>query len=463
MCHNKKTMKPCIFIKHKFTVISLLCALAFLNSLYSQEKAKSKYFVLDNGLKVFLVEKQTLPLVNLAIGFNVGSKDESEETNGLVHILEHYILFRGTKLRSGREIIQDIRQHGAYINAHTGYDIALFELTLPSEHINFALENQRDILFNLKITQEKLDEEKQIILEELNRLQDNPLQYATSLAYQNLFNNHPYHRPIPGKKEIIEAATAEQLEKFYREYFVTNNCIMAIVGDIDVEEVEAKIRETFGDIEKGQAIPAEFEMIPHLRKSVEIEKEMDVNLAYLVIGMIGPDYNHTDQYSADVLIEVLGRGINPMLSQTLRERPNLVYTISSGYSAFKYGGAILIYITLDPKNIGVVKRKATDFLRETRRLNYSKKDYFGESQFYAFDFLESAKSQIKFKSHQAREKGLDIASSLVFHSLLNTNKSRRSYLDSIDEISSSDLRDAAGEFIARGRYVIVTIIPNKEK
>jgi len=456
-------IKAGIFSKYKLAVIVLLCVLASLNQLYPQEKAKSTYFVLDNGLKVYLVEKQTLPLVNVAIGFNVGSKDESEETNGLVHILEHYILFRGTELRSGREIIQDIRQHGAYFNAHTGYDIALFELVLPSEHINFAIENQRDILFNLKITQEKLDEEKQIILEELNRLQDNPIQYATSLAYQNLFNNHPYQRPIPGKKEIIETATAEQLEKFYREYFVTNNCILAIVGDFKAEELEDKIRDTFGDLEKGQAIPAEFEMIPDLEKSVQIEKEMDVNLAYLVIGMIGPDYNHTDQYTANVLIEVLGRGINPMLNQTLRERTNLVYTITSGYSALRYGGAILIYFTLDPKNIGTVKRKATDFLRETRRLNYSKKDHFGESQFYAFDFLESAKSQIKFKSHQAREKGLDIASSLVLHSFLNTNKSRRSYLDTIDEISSSDLRKAAGEFISKGRYVMVTIVPNKKK
>ncbi len=434
----------------------------FITPSSSQDK-NQKYFELDNGLKIFLYEKHTLPLINLVFAVNLGTKDESDETNGLVHILEHYILFRGTEFRSGPEISQDIRRHGAYFNAHTSLDLATFEISLPSEHADFALRNQKEILFNLKLSQEELDEEKKVILEELSQTQDDPLRYATSTVYQNLFKDHPYQKPIQGKKEIIEALTAEQVEKFYRKFFVPSNCVLAIVGDFEIEEMEEKTKDIFGDLKKEEISPPKYEKVPALKKTVEITQEMDVNQAYLVIGIFGPDYNNKDQYAIHLLTEILGRGINPMLNYPLRGRRNLAHNVSMEYSAYKYGGAILIYITLEPKNIKSAKRETIRFLKETSRLNYSKKDVMGEAKLYALDYLESAKNQIKFKIHQSQEKGLLVAISLARFMLLNEDPNRGSYLENIEKISSSDLRKAAGKYLSKGRYVIVTISPKKKK
>jgi len=449
--------------KSKFTAIVLLCCLLSITPSKSEDKSQTKYFELENGLKIFLYEKHSPPLINLSFAVNLGTKDESDETNGLVHILEHYILFRGTEFRSGSEISQDIRRHGAYFNAHTGRDLATFEISLPSEYADFALKNQKEILFNLKLTQEELDEEKKVILEELSQFQDDPLKYATSLVYQNLFKDHPYQKPIHGKKEIIEASSVEQIEKFYRKFLVPNNCALAIVGDFKIEEMEEKAKDIFGDLKKEGIALVKYEKVHVLEKTVEIEQEMDVNQAYLVIGMIGPDFNHPDQYSIDILTEILGRGVNPMLNYPLRGRRDLAHSVSMGYSAYKYGGAVFIYITLDPKNINFAKREAIKFLKETRGLNYAKKDFAGESQFYAFDYLESAKNQIKFKFHQSQEKGLNIATSLAMFMLLNEDEERGRYLENIEKISSSDLRKAAGKYLSKGRYVIASIIPKKKK
>jgi len=143
--------------KFKFTALTLITCFLFLLPSSAQETSQTKQFELENGLKVFLYKRERLPLINLAFAVNLGSKNETDETSGLVHILEHYILFRGTEFQSGAEIIQDIRRHGAYFNAHTGHDLAIFELTIPSEYADFALKNQKEILFNLKITQEELD------------------------------------------------------------------------------------------------------------------------------------------------------------------------------------------------------------------------------------------------------------------------------------------------------------------
>ncbi|NIO49247.1 MAG: peptidase M16 [Candidatus Aminicenantes bacterium] len=436
--------------------------LLFITPINSQHKTQ-KYFELENGLKVFLYEKHTLPLINLVFAVNLGTKDESEETNGLVHVLEHYILFRGSEFRSGPEISQDIRRHGAYFNAHTSLDFALFEISLPSEYADFALRNQKEILFNLKLSQEELDEEKKVILEELSQIQDDPLKYATTLVYQNLFKDHPYQKPVQGKKEIIEALTVEQVEKFYRKFFIPSNFVLAIVGDFEIEEMEKKTKDIFGDLKKEEISTPKYEKIPELKKTVEIKQEMDVNQAYLVIGIFGPDYYHKDQYAIDILTQILGRGVNPMLNYPLRGRRKLAQSLLMKYSAYKYGGVIIIYITLDPKNIGMTRRETINFLKGTSRLNYSKKDIMGESKLYALDYLESAKNQIKFISHQSQEKGLAVATSLARYLLLNESQEEGSYIEIIERLNSSDLRTAAGKYLGKGRYVILTIFPKKKK
>jgi predicted Zn-dependent peptidase len=445
------------------SAILIIFCLLFVIPFYSQEKDQTKYFELKNGLRVFLYEKHTLPLLNLVFAVDLGTKDESDETSGLVHILEHYILFRGTELRSGSEISRDIRRHGAYFNAHTSLDLATFEMSLPSEYGDFALRNQKEILFNLKLSQKELDEEKKVILEELSQIEDDPIKHATSLVYQNLFKDHPYQRPTHGKKEIIEASTVEQIEEFYRKFFVPNNCTLAVVGNFKIEGMEGKVKDVFGDLAKKEIASVRYEKARIPEKTVELEQEMDVNQAYLVIGMLGPDFNHPDQHSIDVITEILGRGMNPMMNYRLRGKRNLVHNVSMGYSAHKYGGAIFIFITLDSKNVNYAKREAIKFLKDTRSLDYSKKDFAADTQMYAFDYLESAKNQIKFKFHRSQEKGFNIAYSLARYMLLNENEERGGYLDSIEKISSSDLRKVAGQYLSKGRYVIASIFPKKKK
>jgi zinc protease len=430
---------------------------------YGDEAEKTKYFKLENGLKVFLYERHTLPLLNIVFAFDLGAKNESDDTNGLVHILEHYILFRGTEQRSGEEIGRDIRAHGAYFNAHTSHDLATFELSLPSEFAEFALQNQREILFQLDITQEELDKEKQIILEELTQIQDDPIRHATALVYQNLFQNHPYQRPIYGKREVIEGATADKIQEFYDKYFVPANCALAMVGDFDIEEMEKKINAAFGALENNGFAAQKFEQVRPLKKDIEIEEEMDVNIGYLMIGMIGPDYNNEDQFAMDVLTEVLGRGVIPIINYSLRGRRKLVETVSMGYGAYKYGGLITIYMTLDPKKMKAAKSETLKFLKNARRLNYSKSDYQGEEQYYALDYLESAKNQIKFSFHQSQEKGLGIALSMATHLILREGAEHGKYIDNIERISSSDLRRTAGDYLSQGGHVIISIVPQKKK
>jgi len=446
-----------------FLVIFLVCCF-FLNLSSSQEKIdKSRSFTLDNGLKVFLYEKSNIPLVNCVLAFNVGSKDETAETNGIVHILEHYILFRGTKFRKGEEISRDVRRHGAYFNAHTGRDLSIFEMTLPAEHIDFALRNQKEILFDLKFDQNALDKEKQVILEEISQMQDDPFKLASTLIFQNLFKDHPYHLPIYGKKEIIEAATTEVLEGFYRNFFVPENCALVVVGDISLADVEDKINNIFGSLQSTNFSPPKFDKIITLKKTVEINTEMDINIGYLAIGVSGPDYNSKDHYAMDILTEILGRGINPMLYNPLIKKRIFVNSMRMGYSAHKYGGSIFIYLALKPQQLKRAKKEIIRYLKQTRNLNFSPDDVFTDMQYYATDYEGSAKNRIRFNGERAQEKGLNLATSMARFMLMNEIPDRGVYLENLEKVSSSDLRETAGRYLSQKAYVIVTIKPLDKK
>ena len=454
------TMKP----KKPYILFATVFLGFILSSIpiYSQEKENTKYFELENGLKVFLYNKKTLPLINFVFAFDLGTKDESEETNGLVHILEHCILFRGTEFHSGDKISKNIRKHGAYFNAYTGRDLSIFELNLPSEYADFALNNQKEILFNLKLTQKELDEEKEVILEEISQIEDDPIKYETSLVYQNLFKNHAYQKPVYGKREVIKSATVEQVEKFYKSYFSPSNCALAVVGDFQMEKMEKNIKEVFGNLKKGEIPLRKFEKASLPKKIIEIKKEMDVSTGYLTIGMLAPDFNHEEQYAIDLLTEILGRGINPMLNHPLIERRIFVNSITMHYGAHKYGGIVFINLTLNPRRINAAKRQIIQFLKKSRSLNYSKKDYHGEFQLYAIDYLESAKNKIKFNTHKSQEIGLVIAESLAKFMLMNEDPNRGNFLENINKITSSDLRKAAGKYLSKNAYVIVSIVPKKK-
>lgn len=430
----------------------------------AEEKGVEKQFTLDNGMKVFLYERHNLPLVNIVAAVNAGSKDETAETNGLVHMLEHYILFRGTEVRSGSEVARDVRRHGAYFNAHTGQDLAIFEISLPAEYADFGLNNQRELLFNLKIDPKELEAEKEVVLEELSQIQDDPFRYASALLYQNLFSGHPYGKPVFGKAENIRSLTAEQTEQFYKIHFVPVNSALAVVGDFAVKEMEDKVRACFGTVKKSDYMAAKFARVPPLPKSIDIEEALDVQEAYLVIGTAAPDYNSPDQYAADILTEVLGRGINPLLYRPLKANRNLINTAGMGFFSFKYGGAFEVYLTLDPRRLAAAKNQAVQFLRQAvRSENFSRDDVVGDEKMYAYDFLESAKNQISFNVQQAQENGLALARSLAMYLLLHENGAPLNYLENIKKVSSSDLRKTAAKYFSRNEYVLVAIVPKKKK
>jgi len=267
---------------------------------------------------------------------------------------------------------------------------------------------------------------------------------------------------VYGNIEAIKNLSVDQVQEFYARFFVPGNSSLVVLGDFDLVEMEEKVRILYGDLTNESFIDSEFENVPSLSETIRIEKEMDVNLGYLVIGMLGPDYNNPDQYGIDLLSEILGRGVNPLLFKPLSQRRLDVNSLSMSYGANIYSGAIFVNVSIDPRNINTAEKEIIKYLKSVRKENFSKDDFVGESQFYAMDYLENAKNQIKFRAHESQEEGLSVALSLARHLLMEKSSESSDYLENIHKLTSSDLRKSAGQYLGAGRYVIVSITPAKK-
>ncbi len=215
--------------------------------LQGAEQQKNKYFTLDNGLQIYLQERHQLPLINVVFAVDMGSKDETPGTNGIVHLLEHLVLLGSTASYRGPVLIKEIRKKGAYFNAHTDHDVMTLEFSLPAKHLDYVLDVVKEKIFALKFDQKEIEREKEVIIEEIHRIMDDPMRLGTSLALQGLFRGHAYGKPVFGDSEVIKKAGREQLAAFYRKYFVPRNCALSIVGDFDTAAAAAKIKQKFSE------------------------------------------------------------------------------------------------------------------------------------------------------------------------------------------------------------------------
>lgn len=429
---------------------------------WGEDREKYKYFVLDGGIKVFLEERDKIPLNNIVFGINLGSKDEGNESNGLVHLLEHLILMRGTHSYTSNELIEKIRENGLYFNAHTGHDLMTFEISVPSSHTEFAFDLLHEKIFRLKLTQEEMEKEKKVILEELSQIQDDPDKLQTSLALQALFAGHPYEKQVGGEKEIIENVSIEVLESFYKKYFISSNFVLSMVGDFKIEKMEKEIKRIFGKYKSPDIKHPGFKKISPLKKNVKIERELDITQAYLTFGFIAPCINDPDKLSMDILVQILAKGVNPLLYRAFVGKRRLVESLETRFISLKYGGAILIQLILKPKNLKQAKTRLLEFLKRTRTFRYSKEDYLYPGQFHVVDYLETAKTWMRFAHEQYKEQALNMASSYARFMLTHDNSEQKSYKDRMEAIKSSDLRKTATEYLSGKKYVMVSIIPKKK-
>jgi zinc protease len=421
-----------------------------------------RYFRMDNGLQVFLRQKPGIPIVNMVMGINLGSKDETSQSLGRVHLLEHLLLSSPTLTFKKDKLIRELRKRGCYLNAHTDHDLMTFEMSAPKNETGDVVPIFKEKLFDLAPRDIDLAREKEIILEEINQIQDNPFLAGTNAALGLIFANHPYGNPIYGDSRIIQDTSLDQITELYHSRFVPSNCSLAVVGDFLMDDMENRLRDLFSNLSNFHIAGPPIPEAEPMKKEKEIRLLMDTEQAYLIMAYSAPEFGQKDQFAFDVFNHMLGKGIHPLLGMAVRSRKKMTSGFSTRYLALKYGGVFLIYLTVDPKKIFLLQREVQKFLDKTNTFRYAREDFLEKEQTFITDYLESSKNQIKFNAEEFKQQGLNSAISMARFLLLKTDSNPYNYREEINRVKSSDLRRVASEYICGQKPALVFILPGKK-
>ena len=443
--------------KHGLTLLILYLFTTIIFALPENQKpATESYFKLDNGLKVLLRHRPHTPLVNVVFAIGVGSRDDSKSSGGLVHLLEHLMLLGSTQNFSNQELLTTMRQHGIFFNAHTDHDLMTLEMSASANNLETLLTLATEKLFRFNPVDLELEKEKNIILEEINQIFDDPGQMGTSLVLQHLFAHHAYSHPIFGDKNSIKTATLPSIVEFHKKFFIPNNMSVAIVGNINIAETKILLQKLMEKIPIGEKPDRQLPMITILPKKKEIKREMDVQQCHLFFGFVAPNFDHDQRLAMSVVTQIFGRGANPMLRSALRRgRRHLVERVSVRYINLKYAGAILVHLKVKPNRI--------KFLKQARSIRFSKKDYPASQQRYVFDFLDNARHHLNLSYQSFQEFGLMLATSYARSMLLQEKSRSDNYLHRLQKVKSSDLSKVIRTYFSKGNHVTVIINPQDKK
>lgn len=301
----------------------------------AQEAIEEKVttFTLDNGMEAVVIENHRAPVVTHMVWYRAGAADEPPGSSGVAHFLEH-LLFKGTESLEPGEFSRVVAENGGTDNAFTSQDQTAYFQRVASDRLERMMEMEADRMVNLRIREEDIQTERQVILEERNqRVENEPGALFGEQVGAALYLNHPYGVPVIGWKHEMEGLDREAALAFYEKNYAPNNAILVVAGDVDPAEVRALAEEHYGSLEpnpevgEARARPQE----PPQRAERRLTyADPRVAQPYLMRSYLAPERDPGDQERAaalTILAEVLGGGQTSVLNRELQfEMQAAIYT-----------------------------------------------------------------------------------------------------------------------------------------
>lgn len=292
------------------------------------EEAGIQEYRLPNGLKLLLVENQSAPVVTVQVVYRVGSRNEAVGHTGSTHFLEH-MLFRGTpsfNKSKGTQIAQVLNKIGANFNATTWLDRTTYYETVPSNHLELALQIESERMQHAWIRDKDRQAEMTVVRNELERDENEPDSIMWKHLFAHAYVAHPYHHPTIGWNSDVEGVPTSRLRQFYKEFYHPNNASLILVGDFKTDQALDLVNQYFG------SIPSSPKPIPEMYTS-EFPQQGERRFTIRRPGQLGlvqmawhvPPVEHADSHALDVLQDVLSEGVNSRLYQGLVEKHLAVY------------------------------------------------------------------------------------------------------------------------------------------
>ncbi len=407
-----------------------------------------KKFTLKNKLPVLICEEPESKVVTLDVWVNTGSADEPVRINGASHFLEH-MLFKGTERRGVGEIDREIESVGGIWNAATSIEFTHFYLTVGTPFVNVGIDTLSDVITSATLNPIEVEKERQVILEEYYRQQDNPSEFLMCKAYGLSFEKSQNKRPVLGTPKTINAITRERLCDYYVRRYAPENMVLVVAGGVKAKTILPELEEKFGAL--GRVFkPNSHPVIKTVRRTgIRREFRKPVKESYIIIAFPAPDFSNPDEVSAaDVLSYILGAGRSSRLYSRVKDKKRLVSSVGASFPTHRRDSLFLIYATFDCAKKGAV----IDALLEEAKNLAEKRVSHAE--------LEKAKRMITNQCAFSHETTAGKAAEIGFYyTLTGDTKFEETYLEKIAAVKAADIKRLAAKYLNPTKANIFIVKP----
>ena len=319
--------------------------------------------ILENGIRLVSERIPTLKSVTIGIWVNTGSRDESPAQAGYAHFIEH-MFFKGTTARSATDISREIDALGGEMNAFTTRETTTYYVKILDQHLPEAIDLLADLFLRSRLGKKEIEKEKQVILEEIRMVQDDPEDLVQELHTKLTMGRHPLSRPILGRESTILRIRRQDLVEYIDTYYRPEEIVLAVAGNFNQQQLEKTMARTFGRYRPSASVPPGKRWPPELCGGA-IVKQKPLEQVHLCLGLKGVAAGHKDRYAVYALNSVLGGGVSSRLFQEIREKRGLSYSIYSFLSGYSDGGTVTVYAGTQAREVERVLELVS---REIRRL-----------------------------------------------------------------------------------------------
>ena len=321
----------------------------FLISQYNMaQQVTFEEFDLDNGLHVILHQDNTAPVVITSVMYHVGAKDETPDRTGLAHFFEH-LLFEGTKNIARGEWFNIVSSNGGTNNANTSDDRTYYYEVFPSNNLALGLWMESDRMLQPVINQIGVDTQNEVVKEEKRSRYDNrPYGALLGEVKKNLFDKHPYRWTTIGSMEHLDAATLDEFIAFNKKFYVPNNAVLVVAGDIDKTEAKDLINKYFGSIPRGASIPRQsFVEQPITETRNAVYTDPNIQIPAMVTAYRTPAMTTRDAYVLDLISTILSSGKSSRLHKKMVDEQKSALSIGAiNLSQEDYGMYVLFALPM---------------------------------------------------------------------------------------------------------------------
>ncbi len=301
-------------------------------------------YTLANGLTVILHQDKSAPVVAVSALYHVGSKNEDTAHTGFAHFFEH-LMFEGSDNVKRGDFDKYTSNAGGYNNANTSQDRTYYFELFPSNQFALGLWLESERMLHAKIEDVGVNTQKEVVKEEKRQRVDNqPYGSLIDEIFKRAFKVHPYRWQPIGSLEHLSRAKLQDFKDFYKTFYVPNNCVLTLAGDIDIPEVKKQINAYFGSIPRGtKPIPRPNITEPPLGGEVRDVVEDNIQLPAVVLAYRSPKQGSDEYYAFNVLSTLLSGGNSSRLNKAIVDEKQLAVASGAFNYALEDAGLFIIY------------------------------------------------------------------------------------------------------------------------